>query len=179
MNYLSYMILSGYYEEHELLSWYEQGDISALQYIEHHSPGMSDRFKEWCHRHASMEDEAAAMDFLDEYNGLFLDSEELSTEKSNSIDNEMFENWRKDTQLLNDLCSSHAALHISLWRYRNPTSHDKHCCAGVLNVSMEDIEKWWNVVDFLNFENNGHFQPIRLDENTLDKAIKQICQQYI
>lgn len=77
------------------------------------------------------------------------------------------------------LCSSHAALHISLWRYRNPTSHDKHCCAGVLNVSMEDIEKWWNVVDFLNFENNGHFQPIRLDENTLDKAIKQICQQYI
>lgn len=173
------MILSGYYEEHELLSWYEQGDISALQYIEHHSPGMGDRFKKWCHQHASMEDEAAAMDFLDEYNGLFLDSEELSTEKSNSIDNEMFENWRKDTQLLNDLCSSHAALHISLWRYRNPISHDKHCCAGVLNVSMEDIEKWWNVVDFLNFENNGHFQPIRLDENTLDKAIKQICQQYI
>lgn len=173
------MILSGYYEEHELLSWYEQGDISALQYIEHHSPGMGDRFKKWCHQHASMEDEAAAMDFLDEYNGLFLDSEELSTEKSNSIDNEMFENWRKDTQLLNDLCSSHAALHISLWRYRNPISHDKHCCAGVLNVSMEDIEKWWNVVDFLNFENNGQFQPIRLDENTLDKAIKQICQQYI
>lgn len=63
MNYLSYMILSGYYEEHELLSWYEQGDISALQYIEHHSPGMSDRFKEWCHRHACTEDEAAAMDF--------------------------------------------------------------------------------------------------------------------
>lgn len=57
------MILSGYYEEHELLSWYEQGDISALQYIEHHSPGMGDRFKKWCHQHASMEDEAAAMDF--------------------------------------------------------------------------------------------------------------------
>lgn len=171
------MILSGYYEEHELLSWYEQGDISALQYIEHHSPGMGDRFKKWCHQHASMEDEAAAMDFLDEYNGLFLDSEELSTEKSNSIDNEMFENWRKDTQLLNDLCSSHAALHISLWRYRNPTSLDRHSCAAELNVPMEDIEKWWNVVDFLNFENNGHFQPIRLDENALGMAIFYLCTQ--
>lgn len=179
MNYLSDMILSGYYEEHELLSWYEQGDISALHYIEHHSPGMGDRFKKWCHQHASMEDEAAAMDFLDEYNGLFLDTEEQATEKSKGVDNGMFEEWRKDAQLLNDLCSSHAALHISLWRYKNPISHDKHCCAGVLNVSMEDIEKWWNVVDFLNFENNGHFQPIRLDENTLGKAIKQICQQYI
>lgn len=57
------MILSGYYEEHELLSWYEQGDISALQYIEHHSPGMGDKFKKWCHQHACMEDEEAAMDF--------------------------------------------------------------------------------------------------------------------
>lgn len=127
----------------------------------------------------NMENEAAAMDFLDEYNGLFLDSEELSTEKSNSINNGMFENWRKDTLFLNELSSSHAALHITLWRYRNPTSLDRHCCAVALNVSMEDIEKWWNVVDFLNCENNGHFQPIRLDEKTLGTAIKQICQQYI
>ena len=48
-----------------------------------------------------------------------------------------------------------------------------------MNVSMEDIEKWWNVVDFLNYENNGHFQPIRLDVNALGMAIKQICLQYI
>lgn len=58
------MILSGYYEEHELLSWYEQGDISALQYIEHHSRGMSDRFKEWCHRHACTVDEEASQGFF-------------------------------------------------------------------------------------------------------------------
>lgn len=179
MNYLSYMILSGYYEEHELLSWYEQGDISALQYIEHHSPGMTDRFKKWCHQHASMEDEETAMDFLDEYNGLFLDTEEQSSEKSNSMDYGMFEKWRKDTQFLYELSSSRAALHITLWRYRNPTSLDRHCCPGALNVSMEDIEKWWNVVDFLNYENNGHFQPIRLDVNALGMAIKQICLQYI
>lgn len=173
------MILSGYYEEHVLLSLYEQGNISALHYIEHHSPGMGDRFKKWCHQHASKEDEEAAMDFLDEYNGLFLDSEELSSEKSNSIDNGMFEKWRKDTQFLNELSSSQAALYITLWRYRNPTSFDRHCCAVALNVSIEDIDKWWNVADFLNFENNSHFQPIRLDENALGMAIKQICRQYI
>lgn len=179
MNYLSYMILSGYYEEHELLSWYEQGDISALHYIEHHSPGMGDRFKKWCHQHACIEDEEAAMDFLDEYNGLFLDSEDLSSKKSVSIDNGMLENWRKDTQFLNELSSSRSAILITLWRYRNPTSLDKHSCTVALNVSVEDIEKWWNVADFLNFENNGHFQPIRLDEKALGMAIKQICQQYV
>lgn len=31
------MILSGFQEEHQLLDWYEQDTISALQYIEHHS----------------------------------------------------------------------------------------------------------------------------------------------
>ena len=33
------MILSGFQEEHQLLDWYEQDTISALQYIEHHSIG--------------------------------------------------------------------------------------------------------------------------------------------
>ena len=54
------MILSGFQEEHQLLDWYEQDSISALQYIEHHSIGMINRFKKWCQESGSSEDEESA-----------------------------------------------------------------------------------------------------------------------
>ena len=57
------MILSGFQEEHQLLDWYEQDSISALQYIEHHSIGMINRFKKWCQESGSSEDEESAKDF--------------------------------------------------------------------------------------------------------------------
>ncbi len=65
------MILSGFQEEHQLLDWYEQDTIAALQYIEHHSIGMINRFKKWCQESGSSEDEESAKDFLDEYNEFF------------------------------------------------------------------------------------------------------------
>ena len=68
------MILSGFQEEQQLLEWYEEDTITALQYIEHHSLGMIERFKLWCQQEGKSEDEETAKDFLDEYNGLFLDT---------------------------------------------------------------------------------------------------------
>ena len=83
------MILSGFQEEHQLLDWYEQDSISALHYIEHHSIGMINRFKKWCQESGSGEDEESAKDFLDEYNGLFLDTVVSKNENLTAADTSM------------------------------------------------------------------------------------------
>lgn len=76
------MILNGYQKEQKLLEWYEEDTITALQYIEHHSQGMIDRFKLWCQDEGKSEDEDTAKDFLDEYNGLFLDTLDVSKNRT-------------------------------------------------------------------------------------------------
>ena len=94
------MILSGFQEEHQLLDWYEQDSISALQYIEHHSIGMINRFKKWCQESGSSEDEESAKDFLDEYNGLFLDTVVSKNENSTAADTSMFHQWCENSEFL-------------------------------------------------------------------------------
>lgn len=173
------MILSGFQEEHQLLDWYEQDSISALQYIEHHSIGMINRFKKWCQESGSSEDEESAKDFLDEYNGLFLDTVVSKNENSTTADTSMFHQWCENTEFLDELYSSKPVLHVTLWRYQNPCSTDKLKCAQDLNISAGDIEKWWPVVDFLNFEHGGNFQPVRLDEESISMAILHVCQLHI
>ena len=135
------MILSGFQEEHQLLDWYEQDSISALQYIEHHSIGMINRFKKWCQESGSSEDEESAKDFLDEYNGLFLDTVVSKNENSTAADTSMFHQWCENSEFLDELYSSKPALHVTLWRYQNPCSTDKQKCAHDLDVSTGDIEK--------------------------------------
>lgn len=169
------MILSGFKEEQQLQEWYEDDAITALQYIEHHSLGMIDRFQQWCKNEGKSEDEDTAKDFLDEYNGLFLDTLLVSEKLNDTSELVDFSSWQADKPLLNELFESKEAIRIILWRYKNPLSLDKDTCATEACVSKDDIHKWWMVVDFLNFAHHGAFTPIRLDEDAVGEAIWDIC----
>lgn len=169
------MILSGFQEEQQLLDWYEEDAITALQYIEHHSMGMIDRFKLWCQLEGKSEDEDTARDFLDEYNGLFLDTLQVSEKLDGNTENFDFSDRQANKPLLNELFESQEAIRITLWRYKNPLSLDKDTCASEANVSKDDIHKWWMVVDFLNYAHHGSFCPIRLDEDAVGEAIWDVC----
>ena len=169
------MILSGFQEEQQLLEWYEEDTINALQYIEHHSLGMIDRFKLWCQHEGKSEDEDTAKDFLDEYNGLFLDTLQVSEKLDDNAENFDFSDWQTNKPLLNELFESKEAVSIALWRYKNPLSLDKDTCASEAHVSKDDIHKWWMVVDFLNYAHHGTFSPIRLDEEAVGEAIWDVC----
>ena len=163
------MILSGFQEEQQLLEWYEEDTITALQYIEHHSLGMIERFKLWCQQEGKSED------FLDEYNGLFLDTLQVSEKLDDNAENFDFSDWQTNKPLLNELFESKEAVSIALWRYKNPLSLDKDTCASEAHVSKDDIHKWWMVVDFLNYAHHGTFSPIRLDEEAVGEAIWDVC----
>ena len=169
------MILSGFQEEQQLLEWYEEDTITALQYIEHHSLGMIDRFKLWCQQEGKSEDEETARDFLDEYNGLFLDTLTVTKKQDGTSDTLDFSDWQANKSLLNELFESQEAIRITLWRYKNPLSLDKDTCASEVRVSHDDIHKWWMVVDFLNYAHHGSFSPIRLDEDAVGEAIWDVC----
>ena len=169
------MILSGFQEEQQLLEWYEEDTITALQYIEHHSLGMIDRFKLWCQQEGKSEDEETARDFLDEYNGLFLDTLTVTKKQDETSDILDFSDWQANKPLLNELFESQEAICITLWRYKNPLSLDKDTCASEVGVSQDDIHKWWMVVDFLNYAHHGSYSPIRLDEDAVGEAIWDVC----
>lgn len=100
-------------------------------------------------------------------------------ENSTAADTSMFHQWCENSDFLDELYSSKPALHVTLWRYQNPCSTDKQKCAHDLDVSTGEIEKWWSVVDFLNFEHGGNYQPIRLDEESISMAILYVCQLHI
>lgn len=86
------------------------------------SIGMINRFKKWCQESGSSEDEESAKDFLDEYNGLFLDTVVSKNENSTAADTSMFHQWCENSEFLDELYSSKPALHVTLWRYQNPCS---------------------------------------------------------
>lgn len=108
-----------------------------------------------------------------------MDTVVSKNENSTTADTSLFHQWCENSEFLDELYSSKPALHVTLWRYQNPCSTNKLKCAHDLDVSIGEIEKWWSVVDFLNFEHGGNYQPVRLDEESISMAILYVCQLHI
>ena len=173
------MILSGFKQEQQLIDWYEEGAITALQYIEHHSPEMVQRFMVWCKEAACSEGEDAAQDFLDEYNGLFLDTVVSKNAEVSESHDELFVKWCEDKAFLDKLFQSKEATQVALWRYKNPCSLDKEKCALLLGITLNDAQLWWPIVEFLDFAHGGKFHPVKLSEEAISNALLYVCHSYI
>ena len=72
------------------------------------------------------EDDSVAMLEMQEKNEM----EEEATPAISQSSIEVYENWKQDVEMTNSLLADNTtAAKIALWRYKNPTSDDKHLCA--------------------------------------------------
>lgn len=59
------MELKGFYESELLDEWLNEGEIDALEYINHHSEDLKEDFTAYCQEHDLPIDKDAAAEFID------------------------------------------------------------------------------------------------------------------
>lgn len=150
------MELNGFIGEEKISELFFSHKITDQQYVKHHSLEMLDAYNNYlqdngledCEESASKyldEDDCVAMLEMEEENEM---EEETPAISQNSI--EIYENWKQDVEMTNSLLADNtAAAKIALWRYKNPTSEDKHLCAEETATDDATVEKWWLAIDFI------------------------------
>ena len=188
-----------------LIGKLDREEITNLQCITMHGQEMVDDYKEWCQVLGFEEgDEDGAEQFINELRyGDEPDDNDWSQEvwdKINEVSNEALENadmtngsnqtkesnlssvelfqeWRKDKGKLDSLKTSENAVKITLWRYQNPLE-SKKACARALNITKNNIKKWWNIRYFIDgaIADGGHVHPIRLEHEVIKQTILQAVE---
>ena len=189
----------------DLIGKLDREEITNLQCITMHGQEMVDDYKEWCQVLGFDEgDEDGAEQFINELRyGDEPDDNDWSQEvwdKINKVSNEALENadmtngsnqtkesnlssvelfqeWRKDKGKLDSLKTSENAVKITLWRYQNPLE-SKKACARALNITKNNIKKWWNIRYFIDgaIADGGHVHPIRLEHDVIKRTILQAVE---
>ena len=156
-------------DEQEILETYTSGQYQAKEIIGLLSDEVKERYKEYCSEHNQQDSEDAAVAFIDWWyaedsdreptSDELLEEEDTTKEGSSEKNSNVFSEWNKDAERINELSISGSARNILLWRWKNPAETDKQKCAKEINVSIEDVEKWWNIPDWVNGYVGGHFHP--------------------
>ena len=189
----------------DLINKLDREEITNLQCITMHGQEMVDDYKEWCQVLAFEEgDEDGAEQFINELrygdepddgdwpqevwdkinevSNASLENADMTngsnqTKESNLSSVELFQEWRKDKGKLDSLKTSENAVKITLWRYQNPLE-SKKACARALNITKNNIKKWWNIRYFIDgaIADGGHVHPIRLEHDVIKRTILQAVE---
>ena len=189
----------------DLIGKLDREEITNLQCITMHGQEMVDDYKEWCQVLGFEEgDEDGAEQFINELrygdepddndwpqevwgkinevSNEALEDEDISNDsnqnkESNLSSVELFQEWRKDKGKLDSLKTSENAVKITLWRYQNPLE-SKKACARALNITKNNIKKWWNIRYFIDgaIADGGHVHPIRLELDVIKRTILQAVE---
>jgi len=162
-------VVDKFSDEQKILDSYINGVFSAKDIIsELLSDEVKERYKEYCSEHNLQDTEEGAAAFMDwwysEDNDREPTSDELLDDETTEDSSpgkisDVFSEWNKDAKRINELSISESARNILLWRWKNPAETNKQKCAKEINVSIEDVEKWWNTPDWVNGYIGGHFHP--------------------
>ena len=189
----------------DLIGKLDREEITNLQCITIHGQEMVDDYKEWCQVLGFEEgDEDGAEQFINELrygdepddndwpqevwdkinevSDEALENADMTngsnqTKESNLSSVELFQEWRKDKGKLDSLKTSENAVKITLWRYQNPLE-SKKACARALNITKNNIKKWWNIRYFIDgaIADGGHVHPIRLEHDVIKRTILQAVE---
>lgn len=189
----------------DLIGKLDREEITNLQCITMHGQEMVDDYKEWCQVLGFDEgDEDGAEQFINELRygdepddndwsqevwdkinevsnealeNAGTDDGDNQTKESNLSSVELFQEWRKDKGKLDSLKTSENAVKITLWRYQNPLE-SKKACARALNITKNNIKKWWNIRYFIDgaIADGGHVHPIRLEHDVIKRTILQAVE---
>ena len=189
----------------DLIGKLDREEITNLQCITMHGQEMVDDYKEWCQVLGFEEgDEDGAEQFINELrygdepddndwpqevwdkinevSNEALENADMTngsnqTKESNLSSVELFQEWRKDKGKLDSLKTSENAVKITLWRYQNPLE-SKKACARALNITKNNIKKWWNIRYFIDgaIADGGHVHPIRLELDVIKRTILQAVE---
>ena len=189
----------------DLIGKLDREEITNLQCITMHGQEMVDDYKEWCQVLGFEEgDEDGAEQFINELrygdepddndwpqevwdkinevSNETLENADMTngsnqTKESNLSSVELFQEWRKDKGKLDSLKTSENAVKITLWRYQNPLE-SKKACARALNITKNNIKKWWNIRYFIDgaIADGGHVHPIRLEHDVIKRTILQAVE---
>lgn len=189
----------------DLIGKLDREEITNLQCITMHGQEMVDDYKEWCQVLGFEEgDEDGAEQFINELrygdepddndwpqevwdkinevSDEALENADMTngsdqTKESNLSSVELFQEWRKDKGKLDSLKTSENAVKITLWRYQNPLG-SKKACARALNITKNNIKKWWNIRYFIDgaIADGGHVHPIRLEHDVIKRTILQAVE---
>lgn len=188
-----------------LIGKLDREEITNLQCITMHGQEMVDDYKEWCQVLGFEEgDEDGAEQFINELrygdepddndwpqevwdkinevSNEALENADMTngsnqTKESNLSSVELFQEWRKDKGKLDSLKTSENAVKITLWRYQYPLE-SKKACARALNITKNNIKKWWNIRYFIDgaIADGGHVHPIRLEHDVIKRTILQAVE---
>lgn len=189
----------------DLIGKLDREEITNLQCITMHGQEMVDDYKEWCQvlgfdegdedgaeqfinelRYGDEPDDndwpQEVWDKINEVSDEALENADMTngsnqTKESNLSSVELFQEWRKDKGKLDSLKTSENAVKITLWRYQNPLE-SKKACARALNITKNNIKKWWNIRYFIDgaIADGGHVHPIRLEHDVIKRTILQAVE---
>lgn len=188
-----------------LIGKLDREEITNLQCITMHGQEMVDDYNEWCQVLGFDEDDEdgaeqfinelrygdepddndwpqEVWDKINEVSNEALENADMTngsnqTKESNLSSVELFQEWRKDKGKLDSLKTSENAVKITLWRYQNPLE-SKKACARALNITKNNIKKWWNIRYFIDgaIADGGHVHPIRLEHDVIKRTILQAVE---
>ena len=189
----------------DLIGKLDREEKTNLQCITMHGQEMVDDYKEWCQvlgfdegdedgaeqfinelRYGDEPDDndwpQEVWDKINEVSDEALENADMTngsnqTKESNLSSVELFQEWRKDKGKLDSLKTSENAVKITLWRYQNPLE-SKKACARALNITKNNIKKWWNIRYFIDgaIADGGHVHPIRLEHDVIKRTILQAVE---
>ena len=189
----------------DLIGKLDREEITNLQCITMHGQEMVDDYKEWCQvlgfdegdedgaeqfinelRYGDEPDDndwpQEVWDKINEVSNEALENADMTngsnqTKESNLSSVELFQEWRKDKGKLDSLKTSENAVKITLGRYQNPLE-SKKACARALNITKNNIKKWWNIRYFIDgaIADGGHVHPIRLEHDVIKRTILQAVE---
>lgn len=92
---------------------------------------------------------------------------------------EVYDEWKKDQNILKALGSSENAIKVTLWRYQNPKG-SKTACKDELGITRNNAKRWWNVRLFIDgaIAGGGHVHfPLGLDYKVMKETILEAIQK--
>lgn len=150
------MVNNVFIDEDELNRKYTEREISALDYVKHHSQEMLDDYNRYLDINGLEDNEESAESFLSDDEDIEIVNVPLedadvevgeSTVNPTSID--IFKEWTKNNLRLEMLLGSDDAVNVSLWRYNNPDNSSMSLCAEQCNIDETEVKEWWYTIDFV------------------------------
>lgn len=150
------MVIDGFVEEDVLNQKYADGDISAVDYVKHHSQEMLNDYNRFLENNDLQDNEESADAFLSGEWGAddaeLTDSDGIEEygsgeEKPTPVD--VFNEWTRNNLKLEMLLGCDDAAKVTLWRYGNPNSNDERLCAEQCGVDDGEVHEWWDTIDFI------------------------------
>lgn len=150
------MVNNVFIDEDELNRKYTEREISALDYVKHHSQEMLDDYNRYLDINGLEDNEESAESFLSDDEDEVIVNVPLedadvevgeSTVNPTSID--IFKKWTRNNLRLEMLLGSDDAVNVSLWRYNNPDSISISLCAEQCNIDETEVKEWWHTIDFV------------------------------